>query len=109
MPSKDKVLSKVFGDPQKKIVKRLQKKVDEINTLGDKYAQMSDEELARQTDVLKKRLAKLTKKAQQEEAKKASKEAKKAKSAASDVSDRESEKKLEKELEKGLKHRPPVG
>ena len=102
MPSKDKVLSKVFGDPQKKIVKRLQKKVDEINTLGDKYAQMSDEELARQTDVLKKRLAKLTKKAQQEEAKKASKEAKKAKSAASDVSDRESEKKLEKELEKGL-------
>ncbi len=102
MPSKDKVLSKVFGDPQKKIVKRLQKKVDEINTLGDKYAQMSDEELARQTDVLKKRLAKLTKKAQQEEAKKASKEAKKAKSAASDVSNRESEKKLEKELEKGL-------
>ena len=102
MPSKDKVLSKVFGDPQKKIVKRLQKKVDEINTLGDKYAQMSDEELARQTDVLKKRLAKLTKKAQQEEAKKASKEAKKAKSAASDVSDRGSEKKLEKELEKGL-------
>lgn len=102
MPSKDKVLSKVFGDPQKKIVKRLQKKVDEINTLGDKYAQMSDEELARQTDVLKKRLAKLTKKAQQEEAKKASKEAKKAKSAASDVSDKESEKKLEKELEKGL-------
>ena len=102
MPSKDKVLSKVFGDPQKKIVKRLQKKVDEINTLGDKYAQMSDEELARQTDVLKKRLAKLTKKAQQEEAKKASKEAKKAKSAASDVSAKESEKKLEKELEKGL-------
>lgn len=102
MPSKDKVLSKVFGDPQKRIVKRLQKKVDEINTLGDKYAQMSDEELARQTDVLKKRLAKLTKKAQQEEAKKASKEAKKAKSAASDVSDKESEKKLEKELEKGL-------
>ena len=102
MPSKDKVLSKVFGDPQKKIVKRLQKKVDEINTLGDKYAQMSDEELARQTDVLKKRLAKLTKKAQQEEAKKASKEAKKAKSAASDVSNKDSEKKLEKELEKGL-------
>lgn len=102
MPSKDKVLSKVFGDPQKKIVKRLQKKVDEINTLGDKYAQMSDEELARQTDVLKKRLAKLTKKAQQEEAKKASKEAKKAKSAASDVSNKESEKKLEKELGKGL-------
>ena len=36
MPSKEKVLGKVFGDPQKKIIKRLQKKVDEINALGDK-------------------------------------------------------------------------
>ena len=74
MPSKEKVLGKVFGDPQKKIIKRLQRKVDEITALGGKYAQMSDEELAKQTDVLKKRLAKLTKKAQQEEAKKAKEE-----------------------------------
>ena len=66
MPSKDKVLGKIFGDPQKKIIHRLQKRVDEINDLSDKYAKMSDEELAKQTDVLKKRLAKLTKKAQQE-------------------------------------------
>ena len=55
MPSKDKVLGKIFGDPQKKIIHRLQKRVDEINALGDKYAKMSDEELAKQTDVLKKR------------------------------------------------------
>ena len=102
MPSKDKVLGKVFGDPQKKIIKRLQKKVDEINALGDKYAQMSDDELAQQTDVLKKRLAKLTKKAQQEEAKKAKKNSSKAKTSASEIGSREQEKKLEKELEKGL-------
>lgn len=102
MPSKEKVLGKVFGDPQKKIIKRLQKKVDEINALGDKYAQMSDEELAKQTDVLKKRLAKLTKKAQQEEAKKAKKNSSKAKTSASEIGSREQEKKLEKELEKGL-------
>ena len=71
MPSKDKVLGKVFGDPQKKIIHRLQKKVDEINALSSKYAQMSDEELAGQTAVLKERLAKLTKQAQQNEARKA--------------------------------------
>ena len=70
MPSRDKVLGKVFGDPQKKIIKRLQKRVDEINALGDKYAKMSDEQLAKQTGVLKKKLAKLTKQAQQDEAKK---------------------------------------
>lgn len=102
MPSKEKVLGKVFGDPQKKIIKRLQKKVDEINALGDKYAQMSDEELAKQTDVLKKRLAKLTKKAQREEAKKAKKNADKSKTSAGSVDGKEQEKKLEKELEKGL-------
>ena len=102
MPSKEKVLGKVFGDPQKKIIKRLQKKVDEINALGSKYAQMSDDELAQQTDVLKKRLAKLTKKAQQEEAKKAKKNSSKAKTSASEIGSREQEKKLEKELEKGL-------
>ena len=102
MPSKDKVLGKVFGDPQKKIIKRLQRKVDEINALGSKYAQMSDDELAQQTDVLKKRLAKLTKKAQQEEAKKAKKNSSKAKTSASEIGSREQEKKLEKELEKGL-------
>lgn len=61
MSKKDKILGKVFGDPQKKIVKRLRKRVDEINSLADKYAKMTDQELANQTNVLKKRIAKLTK------------------------------------------------
>ena len=30
-------LSKIFGDPQKKILKRLRKQVDVINGLNDKY------------------------------------------------------------------------
>lgn len=62
MPSKEKVLGKVFGDPQKKIVRRLRKRVDEINALSEKYAQMTDAELAKQTDILKKRLAEIEKK-----------------------------------------------
>ena len=61
MPTTDKILGKIFGDPQKKIIKRLQKTVNRINDLEDKYRAMDDETLAKQTDVLKKRLAKLTK------------------------------------------------
>ena len=56
--TQQKVLTKVFGDPQKRILRRLQKKVDEINALGPKYKKLSDEELAGQTDVLRKRLQK---------------------------------------------------
>ncbi len=56
MVSRQKVLTKVFGDPQKRIIKGLSKKVDIINGLADKYKKMSDEELQAQTDVLKKRL-----------------------------------------------------
>ena len=33
----DKLLTTVFGDPQKKILRRLQRKVDEINDLSEKY------------------------------------------------------------------------
>ena len=57
--NKTKVLSKVFGDPQKRILRRLQKSVDEINSLAPKYAKMDDEKLREQTEVLKKRLAKI--------------------------------------------------
>jgi len=53
-----KVLTKVFGDPQKKILKRLQKKVVIINTLTDKYTAMSKKDLQAQTEILKKRLNK---------------------------------------------------
>ncbi len=51
-------LTKVFGDPQKKTLKRLQKKVDAVNALADKYKKMSKTELKKQTEVLKKQLAK---------------------------------------------------
>ena len=56
--TQQKALSKIFGDPQKKILKRLRKQVDVINGLNDKYEKMSDKELQAQTDELKKRLSK---------------------------------------------------
>ena len=56
--TQQKALSKIFGDPQKKILKRLRKQVDVINGLSDKYEKMSDKELRAQTDELKKRLSK---------------------------------------------------
>lgn len=56
--TQQKALSKIFGDPQKKILARLYKRVDSINALADKYKEMSDDELASQTDILKKRLDK---------------------------------------------------
>jgi preprotein translocase subunit SecA len=58
MISRQGALTKIFGDPQKKILKRLQKRVDAINALGDKYKKMTKAELQKQTAVLKKRLAK---------------------------------------------------
>jgi preprotein translocase subunit SecA len=51
-------LTKVFGDPQKKTLKRLQKKVAAVNELSDKYKKLSKADLKKQTEVLKKRLAK---------------------------------------------------
>ena len=56
--TQQRALTKIFGDPQKRILKRLQKKVDQINKLGPKYKALSDEELAKQTEVLKQRLHK---------------------------------------------------
>ncbi|CAN5351466.1 preprotein translocase subunit SecA [soil metagenome] len=52
------VFKKVLGDPQAKTVKRLRKRVADVNKLTDKYKKMSDKTLQAQTDVLKKRLAK---------------------------------------------------
>lgn len=62
---KQKLLSRVFGDPQKKIIHRISKRVEEINSLSDKYAKMSDKELAEQTNILRKRYEKLNKKIDQ--------------------------------------------
>jgi preprotein translocase subunit SecA len=49
-------LTKIFGDPNEKIVDELRPIVEQINKLEEKYAKMSDEELAGQTSVLKERL-----------------------------------------------------
>ncbi len=56
----DKFLQGVFGDAQKKILKRLYKKAQEINKLEPKYEKMSDKELAAQTEELKAKLKKKT-------------------------------------------------
>ncbi|HMR73292.1 MAG TPA: preprotein translocase subunit SecA, partial [Candidatus Saccharibacteria bacterium] len=57
MVNRQKALTKVFGDPQKRTLKRLQKRVSEVNALADKYHKMTATDLKKQTDVLKKRLA----------------------------------------------------
>ncbi len=58
MVNKNKVLTKIFGDPQVRILKALQKKVAAINALSDKYKDLSNPELKKQTEILKKRLHK---------------------------------------------------
>ena len=60
MPSlnRQKMLTKVFGDPQRRILRRLEKKVAAVNDLSDRYKKMTKPELKKQTDVLRKRLAK---------------------------------------------------
>ncbi len=50
-----KFLQGIFGDAQKKVLKRMWKKAQEINKLEPKYAKMSDEKLASQTESLKKK------------------------------------------------------
>ena len=59
-----KFLQHIFGDAQKRTLRRLGRRVDEINKLGAKYSEMTDDELQAQTEKLKKRLAKLTKQEQ---------------------------------------------
>ena len=54
--NKQKALTKVFGDPQKKILRRLERQVKAVNDLGDTYKKMTKPQLAKQTAVLKKRL-----------------------------------------------------
>lgn len=58
--TRDSALTKVFGDPQKREVKKLQKRVDEVNKLTDKYKKMTKSELRKQTDLLKNQLEKKT-------------------------------------------------
>lgn len=53
-----KVIKRVLGDPQVKTLKRLKKRVKDINALETKYKKLSDKQLQAQTEELKKRLEK---------------------------------------------------
>ncbi len=53
-----RILQGVFGDAQKKVLRRMYKQTIAIGKLEEKYAKMSDEELAKQSDALKARLEK---------------------------------------------------
>ena len=53
-----KFLQGVFGDEQKKILRRMWKKAQDIGKLEPKYQSMSDEELAEQTEILRARVNK---------------------------------------------------
>ncbi len=53
-----RILQGVFGDAQKKILKRMYKRTVEIGALEPKYEAMSDEELARQSQIFREKLQK---------------------------------------------------
>lgn len=53
----EKILTKVFGDPQKKILKDLDKEVAKINKLAAKYEKMGVKDLKAQLPKLKKKLS----------------------------------------------------
>lgn len=57
-----RLLQGVFGDAQKKTLRRFYKKVQEVNALEEKYQKLTDKELQEQTTKLKKQLSKITKK-----------------------------------------------
>jgi preprotein translocase subunit SecA len=52
------VFKKILGDPQARTVKRLRKRVKDVNALAGKYEKLTDKQLREQTAVLKKRLKK---------------------------------------------------
>ncbi|MDO5451498.1 MAG: preprotein translocase subunit SecA [Candidatus Saccharibacteria bacterium] len=62
-----KFLQGVFGDAQKKILKRLWKRAQEINKLESKYEAMSDEELAGQSEIFRKKIRKALKEQEKDE------------------------------------------
>lgn len=61
-----KFLQGVFGDAQKKILRRLWKRAEEINKLEPKYEAMSDEELAEQSEIFRERIRKALKEPKRE-------------------------------------------
>lgn len=52
----NKIAKKILGDPQARTLKRLTKKVKDINVLAPKYQKMSDAQLKKQTSLLKQKL-----------------------------------------------------
>ena len=62
-----KFLQGVFGDAQKKILRRLWKRAQEINKLEPKYEKMSDEKLKEQSEIFRERIRKALKIAKAEE------------------------------------------
>ena len=62
-----KFLQGVFGDAQKRVLKRLWKRAQEITALEPKYEKMSDEELAEQTEIFRQKIDKALKTARAEE------------------------------------------
>ena len=64
-----KFLQGVFGDAQKKILKKYWKRAQEINKLEPKYEKMTNKELAAQTDIFKSKIEKALKTAKLEEKK----------------------------------------
>jgi len=57
MVSRQKALTKVFGDPQTRIIKGLRKRVIAVNALEATYKAMTKTDLRKQTAVLKSRLS----------------------------------------------------
>ena len=53
---RNKFLKRVLGDPQAATIKRLKKRVVEVNALADQYKKLSDDKLRAKTDEFKKRL-----------------------------------------------------
>lgn len=51
-------LKSLLGDNQRGVIRRLRKRVKDINKLEPKYKELSDKDLAKQTEVLKDRLKK---------------------------------------------------
>ncbi len=82
-----KFLQGVFGDAQKKILKRLWKKAQEITDLESKYEAMSDEELRGQTEVFRKKIDKALKTDRLKEAESETGKGKKAKKKAKKEAD----------------------
>lgn len=53
-----KAFKKILGDPQARTLKRMQRRVGDVNALAAKYKKYTDAQLKKQTAVLKKRLEK---------------------------------------------------